>query len=547
MNKKTSLNTLKKSNYDSLADSLLNDDDESAGGKNIRWTPPASPNDWKRLDKKLARVDDNEQTTPLTADAEKWPDAWNDLSDDESIDEEETNSRNSSWKSKTEKYTSRNSFVFRRGGGKSLKDTQSVFSVTQLFEYVFLTIVAVILMLTFGLSGVGFHNIQPACEGDNHAPICDLQVRTKSSVHQSSFIKRFRFFYQILSNVISHRSYQITLKNGATQYQVLSAFILGGFVLSSVDMWRKRRSAYGDLCNATRNLIMNLAAIVSQKDISEKCIMIRWSILAYELCVLKARNCVDTGDALEYLQALNLVEEDEWDMLIQGNQNSTVYWWILTKIQSLIDEENLSPVSVNIFAEAITTCRTKGNDLMARIDRDQPRPYCFICAILVNLNLLLTSLSKGLEWAILLHDSQGKIFLEPVLYVEIFVLFTFNAILAMLFDLCSALYNPYGPRSIDLPHVSTSKDIRKFAKEVSTGNKTPHTMYKKHSTRRHSFVLDYEDSTRLEQLEQKLSKTNRVLGRSMLLRPGKAVVMKKKTEERFGTMSVGSFDEICPA
>ncbi len=327
---------------------------------------------------------------------------------------------------------------------------------------------------------------------------------------------------------------------------MLAAFILGGFVLSSVNLWRQRRSAYGDLCNATRNLVMNLASIISQRDVSVKCMMIRWSILAYELSVLKARNCVDTDDAFEYLQAVNLIEEDEWDMLIpQGNQSSTVYWWILTKVQNLIDEEKLSPVSVNVFANQITMCRTKGNDLMARNDRDQPGPYCFICAILVNLNLILTSLSKGLEWAILLHNSQGKILLEPVLYVEIFVLFTFNAIFAMLFDLCSALYSPFGPRPIDLPHASISKGIRKFAKEISSQNKTPFTMHKQHSTRRReSFELDFEDSKRLVLLEEKLSKTNKILGRSMLLRPGKAVVMKKNSIERFGSMKVGSFHEI---
>jgi hypothetical protein len=286
-----------------------------------------------------------------------------------------------------------------------------------------------------------------------------------------------------------------------------------------------------------------LAAIVPQENFSEKCIMIRWAVLAYELCVLKARNCVDSVDAEDYLRALKLIEEDEWDMLIKGHQNNTAYWWILIKVQNLVDEEKLSLATINTFAKTITSCRTKGNDLMARNDRDQPRPYCFICAILVNLNLLLTSLSKGLEWAILLYDSKGEIFFEPVMYVEIFVLFTFNAIFAMLFDLCSALYNPFGPRSIDIPHASISKSMRDFAKELSEGNRIPCTM-NKHYSRRNSFVLDLEDSKRLEQLEQKLSKSNRVLGRSMLLRPGKMVVMKEQSNHHFGAMSVENFDEI---
>ena len=161
---------------------------------------------------------------------------------------------------------------------------------------------------------------------------------------------------------------------------------------------------------------------------------------------------------------------------------------------------------------------------MSKNDRDQPRPYCFICAILVNLNLLLTSLSKGFEWAILLHDSDDRnILTEPVFYVELFILFTYNAIFAMLFDLCSALYNPFGPRPIDIPHSLISKGIRKLAKNVSTEEKAPHSMHKKYA-RRVSFILDSEDTQRLVQLEEKITEGNRVLGRSMLLRPGKAVV-----------------------
>lgn len=290
-------------------------------------------------------------------------------------------------------------------------------------------------------------------------------------------------------------------------------------------MWRARRVAYGDLCNATRNLTMILAATIPSERVHDRCTMIRWCILAYEICVLKARNCLDGADALEYLQALNLVVEDEWELLIEGNQNSTVYWWILKKCQTLIDEDSLSPMCLNTLADAISMCRTKGNDLMARNDRDQPRPYCFICAVLVNLNLVLTSLSKGMEWAILLYDSQRQILYEPVLYVELFVLFTFNAIFAMLFDLCSDLYNPFGPRPIDLPHASISKEIRAFAKGVSGDDKIPCTMQKKHS-RRNSFILDNESSSRLALLEKKMSKSNRVLGRSMLLRPGKSVLVQ---------------------
>lgn len=291
-------------------------------------------------------------------------------------------------------------------------------------------------------------------------------------------------------------------------------------------MWQSRRLAYGVLCNSTRNLIINISSNVPADDMYEKCTLIRWAILAYELCVLKARNTSDTKEAHEYLQALNLLEEDEWDLLIGGgNKNNTVFWWMNVKASMLQSDGCISDIRYQILSSSVTRCREMGNDLMSRNDKDQPRPYVFICAMLVNLNLLLTSVSKGFEWAIMLHDNGARIFVQPIIYVEIFILFTYNAIFAMLFDLCSALYNPFGPRPIDIPHVKMSQSIRRLAKEISIGE-LPSSMHKDNYLRSSGF-MECDDTGRLAELESKLSKAKAVLGRSMLFRPGKNVIFQE--------------------
>ena len=45
----------------------------------------------------------------------------------------------------------------------------------------------------------------------------------------------------------------------------------------------------------------------------------------------------------------------------------------------------------------------------------------------------------------------------------------------MLFDVCGLLYNPFGPRIIDIDHYVVGKDIRKLARQLAKGS-LPQTM-----------------------------------------------------------------------
>lgn len=49
------------------------------------------------------------------------------------------------------------------------------------------------------------------------------------------------------------------------------------------------------------------------------------------------------------------------------------------------------------------------------------------------------------------------------------LLLAYNAIFAMLSDLSQTLYNPFGPRCIDLPHDIVVGGIRRLAKRLANG------------------------------------------------------------------------------
>ena len=66
-------------------------------------------------------------------------------------------------------------------------------------------------------------------------------------------------------------------------------------------------------------------------------------------------------------------------------------------------------------------------------------------------------------------DAGGGLLIwkEPRMYVEVLLLYLFTSIFAVLFDVTTILYNPFGPRSIDIPHYKLGTQIRSFAKSLN--------------------------------------------------------------------------------
>ena len=113
--------------------------------------------------------------------------------------------------------------------------------------------------------------------------------------------------------------------------------------------------------------------------------------------MLKARTLQDADEAREYLESLKLIVGDEWEAMVNGDRHTTVWYWIQAKAKRLYEARNLNGNKLQTLCQAVPLSRDKANDLMSCIDRDQPPPYVFVCALLININLFFCSMTWDLS------------------------------------------------------------------------------------------------------------------------------------------------------
>ena len=56
----------------------------------------------------------------------------------------------------------------------------------------------------------------------------------------------------------------------------------------------------------------------------------------------------------------------------------------------------------------------------------QPYSYASLCGLLVQINILIMSTWKGVEWALWLHSFGSRLTAQPKFWVDIFALFAWN-------------------------------------------------------------------------------------------------------------------------
>lgn len=106
------------------------------------------------------------------------------------------------------------------------------------------------------------------------------------------------------------------LEQSTESFQWLIAFILSGFVTTSVTAWNTRRTNYASLCGNARNLNILLSSLLpidrEDKDLCKtRKTLARWVMLAFELAMLKARGHMDSDEGKDYLLSSGLLEEGE--------------------------------------------------------------------------------------------------------------------------------------------------------------------------------------------------------------------------------------------
>jgi hypothetical protein len=252
------------------------------------------------------------------------------------------------------------------------------------------------------------------------------------------------------------------------------------FVFSTVNLWRKRRTAYLALCGACRNLILQIASLlpISEDEhmVNVRKKMERWVVLGFELAVLNARGLMDTEEGRQLLESLGLMVDDEWDAMVPGDRHTTVWFWMQVKATRLADEGKISELRLQTICNAITLIRDRANNIMSDLNLDEPPPYVSVIGTLVNFNLMILSIGKGVEWAVWFYDTNGSVWASPKMYFEVFLLLSYSALFSMLFDLSQTLYSPFGPRGIDLPHNIVGGGIRRLAKRLAAGEDIPRNM-----------------------------------------------------------------------
>ena len=94
---------------------------------------------------------------------------------------------------------------------------------------------------------------------------------------------------------------------------------------------------------------------------------------------------------------------------------------------------------------------SQANDLMSSLDRDKPFPYASLCATLVYINIVIMSTWKGVEWSVWLYNYGDDIVCQPIFWLDLLVLFSWNLSVAIL---------SFQPDPPTLKNIDFSSDIR---------------------------------------------------------------------------------------
>eukprot|EP00440_Ansanella_granifera_P009346 gb/GFBE01010128.1/.p1 GENE.gb/GFBE01010128.1/~~gb/GFBE01010128.1/.p1 ORF type:complete len:380 (+),score=67.40 gb/GFBE01010128.1/:1-1140(+) len=267
---------------------------------------------------------------------------------------------------------------------------------------------------------------------------------------------------------------EATMKEAKAEFRFLIAFVLAGYVAGTLSSWGARRTSYAALCGGVRNLVVQVATFVPNEKVnaemtSQRTTLGRWIILAYELAVLKARSSMDSDEGYKFLLQEKLVCEQEWEAMVPGDRHTTVVTWIQQRLVTLHQQGAIPIEYVRKVTEDITSFRGLANDIMGCLNTDRPYAYASLVGLLVNINLLIMSTWKGVEWSTWYNSFGPEVFEQPKWWLDVLVLVVWNMSYRALYDLATILHNPFGPRRLDVPHETVSVGLRKFMEQMMAG------------------------------------------------------------------------------
>jgi hypothetical protein len=260
------------------------------------------------------------------------------------------------------------------------------------------------------------------------------------------------------------------LEAAKQEFRFLIAFILAAYVGVALSKWNDRRTNFAKLCGRVRNLnilIQSSLSRIPSKNLNDnhpRALLIRWLLLGYELCILKARGHMDSDKGQEYLTKKGILHKGEWNAMVKGDRHTSCFYWMNKLVNELKAKGELEEgLATHIILE-ITESRAVANDLMSNVDRDQPFSYTALCGVLVKINVVIMSTWKGVEWSVWLHNfGYGELPNQPKFWVDMLVLFCWNVSYVAMYDLGYMLFNPFGNRRIDIPVETITSGLYKLS------------------------------------------------------------------------------------
>jgi len=260
-----------------------------------------------------------------------------------------------------------------------------------------------------------------------------------------------------------------TFNWGHRQLLFLTAIVLGGYLVSTINYWRLRRINYMDICGSMRNLTIQIGTLVAKHNINEvmkneeeeqentiwvkeRNQMLRWVILGYELCILDARNEIDTDVGRKRLEDMDLLREGEWEDIVNGDHLNTLWFWVQRKAVTLTDQGVISSEQrLQTICSAISRTRGATGMPMRELFYDHCPVYTSVVGITICYTIINFIFWKGFQWAIWFYDTNGAVWKEPRMYVEVLISISYTTILSSIFDIDKVMHNPFWSRPIDLP------------------------------------------------------------------------------------------------
>lgn len=273
------------------------------------------------------------------------------------------------------------------------------------------------------------------------------------------------------------------LNTATDDFRFLIGFILAGYVGGVISMWGKRRTNYASLCGNARNTVLTISSLLPDDKNDKEMMnvrynMCRWTMLGYELAMMKARGVMDDESARCFLEERGYLLSKEWECMCEGDRHTTAFYWVLTQARRLEEKGKLRTDYVILISSAISNIRGQANDLMSSLDRDTPFPYVALCGFLVKMNIFIFTTWKAFEWSQWLFGMGHEMFHQSKFWIDLFCMVVWNLSYGGLYDLGYALYNPFGARRIDVAHEAIGGGIFKLAKSLAEGGKIPPLMTK---------------------------------------------------------------------